>query len=167
MSSAHETSRATDLPAVAAAGPEIRVLPRGDCETVLRRNQVGRIAYAFDRQVDILPIHFVYEDGWIYGRTSASAKVRSWQHSHWVAFEVDEVRALFDWTSVVAHGSLHVLQPDLSPAEAAAWEHAVTLLRRIVPETGTAHDPVPSRSVVFRIHAEQLDGRAATPPHPA
>lgn len=154
-------------PVVPASGPEIRDLTRDECEAVLRRNYVGRVAFAFDRRVEILPIHYVYEDGWLYGRTSPGSRIKMWRHSPWVAFEVDEVRALFDWTSVVAHGGLYLLPPDAADAEAEAWEQAVTVLRRIVPETGSVHDPVPYRTIVFRIHVDELDGRAAYPPSPS
>jgi hypothetical protein len=154
-------------PLVPAPGPEIRPLTRRECEAVLRRNMVGRIAYAFERRVEILPIHYVYEDGWLYGRTSPGAKISMWRHSQWVAFEVDEVRALFDWTSVVAHGGLYVVHPDATEAEAEVWERAVVLLRRVVPDTGSVHDPVPHRTIVFRIHVDELDGRTAQPPAPA
>ena len=150
-------------PVVPAAGPVIRPLGREECEAVLRRNVVGRIAFAFGALVDIVPIHYVYEDGWLYARTSPGHKLETWKHSHWVAFEVDEVRALFDWTSVVAHGGLYPLDPGEPGTSAAAWEHAVTLLRRIVPATATAHDPFPARTVVLRIHAAELTGRTASP----
>lgn len=155
-----EPDAANDTP---SAAPEIRDLSREECEAVLLRNVVGRVAFAFDRRVEILPIHYVYEDGWLYGRTSPGSKIDMWRHSQWVAFEVDEVRAFFDWTSVVVHGGLYLLRPDGPEMEASAWEQAVVLLRRIVPETGSLHDPVPHRTIVFRIHADELNGRAASP----
>ena len=146
-----------------APGPRIRPLSPAECEAVLRRHQVGRLAYAFGGRVDILPLHFVYDDGWLYARTSPGHKLETWQHSHWVALEVDEVRALFDWTSVVVHGGLYVLRPDGPAGAAATWEHAVDVLRRLVPDTGTAYDPVPWRSTVLRMHADEITGRTATP----
>ena len=153
-----------DAPVPRAAGPTVRVLSRDECEAVLRRHVVGRVAFAFDRRVEILPIHFVYDEGWLYGRTSPGDKIDMWRHSPWVAFEVDEVRGVFEWTSVVVHGALYLLSAEGTAAGASAWERAVDLLRRVVPEAGTAHDPVPGRTVVFRIHADEVTGRSATPP---
>jgi hypothetical protein len=49
----------------------------------------------------------VYEGGWIYGRTSAGAKLTTLAHRRWLAFEVDEVRGVFDGASVVVQGSFH------------------------------------------------------------
>ncbi|HEX6629529.1 MAG TPA: pyridoxamine 5'-phosphate oxidase family protein [Gemmatimonadaceae bacterium] len=154
------------VPLVPAPSPEIRALTTRECEALLRRNQVGRIAFSFDRRVEILPIHYVYDDGWLYGRTSPGDKIAMWRHSHWVAFEVDEVRGLFDWASVVVHGALYLLRPEETEANAAEWERAVGLLRRLLPETAGMHDPVPHRNIVFRIHADHMDGRMALPPPP-
>ena len=158
----HDATRAADRPLAPAAGPTIRELTRAEAEALLRRHVVGRLAFAFDRRVEIRPIHFVYEDGWLYGRTTPSDKIDMWRHSRWVAFEVDEVRGLFDWTSVVVHGGLYLVTPE-GTADAGTWERAVQVLRRLVPEAGTAHDPVPERTIVFRIHADEVTGRSATP----
>ena len=156
-------ARAADGPLAPAPGPTIRELTRAECEVVLHRNFIGRVAFAFDRRVEIRPIHFLYEDGWLYGRTTPGDKVDMWRHSHWVAFEVDEVRGLFDWTSVLVHGGLYIVTPDATAADANAWERAVHVLRRLLPEAGTAHDPTPERTIVFRIHADDMTGRRATP----
>lgn len=146
----------------AAPAPSFHELDHAECEAVLRRNQVGRLAFSFHDRVAVEPLHYVYEGGWIYGRTSHGSKVEPILHNHWVAFEVDEIRAAFDWKSVVAHGALYFVSADGTPAEAAAHARARALLRRVVPETGTADDPVPHRMLVFRIHAEELTGRAAS-----
>ena len=161
------THQALPMPLVPAAGPTLRTLDRAECEALLGRQVVGRLAFAYQRRIEILPLHYVWADGWLYGRTSPGLKLDSWRHSPWVAFEVDEVRDTFDWTSVVVHGTLQLLAADAPPAEAAAWERGVTLLRRIVPETLTAHDPVSARSQLFRIHADEVTGRAARPPQPS
>ncbi len=159
----HAAAGADDGPVAPAAGPTIRELTRIECEEVLRRNIVGRVAFAFDRRVEIRPIHYVYEDGWLYGRTSPGDKIDMWRHSRWVAFEVDEVRGVFDWTSVLVHGGLYLVSPDGSQGDPGVWEQAVQVLRRLMPEAGTAHDPVPARTIVFRIHADDVAGRTATP----
>jgi nitroimidazol reductase NimA-like FMN-containing flavoprotein (pyridoxamine 5'-phosphate oxidase superfamily) len=138
----------------------IEELDHDDIIAVLARNRVGRIAYAIHDRVDIEPIHFVYADGWIYGRTSRGAKLATLLRNRWVAFEVDEVHALFDWCSVVVHGAVYFLDPDpTSPTTQRTWERAVELLRRLVPQTLQEGDPVPDRDVVFRIAVQEATGR--------
>lgn len=141
--------------------PDIRAIDRAGIDAILERNRVGRIAFSFRDRVDVQPIHYVFHDGWIYGRTSAGAKLRTLLHNCWVAFEVDEIEGLFRWRSVVAHGACYVLDPEGSPREREAYERAVELLRGLLPETLTAADPVAFRSTIFRIHVDEVTGREA------
>jgi uncharacterized protein len=80
-----------------------------------------------------------------------------------VAFEVDEIHALFRWRSVVVHGGFYTMSPDHGEWEREQWEEAVRVLRRLVPETFTDADPTPFRNVVFRIAVQEVSGRAAEP----
>ena len=144
--------------------PSIRALTRPECLALLRRHQVGRIAFTFRDRVDIQPIHYVYSRGWLYGRTSEGAKLRTLARNRWVAFEVDEVRGPFDWVSVVARGAFYRLDPRAAvPKERAAAVRAAALLDTIVPNTLAMGDPVPSRTVLFRIHVDAVTGRRAVP----
>jgi nitroimidazol reductase NimA-like FMN-containing flavoprotein (pyridoxamine 5'-phosphate oxidase superfamily) len=146
-----------------ASPPVIRDLSRSECEAILARHNVGRVAYASGPRVDIEPINYVYADGWIYCRTSRGTKVAIIEHHHWVAFEVDEVDSLFDWRSVVVRGGAYFLDSDSPPVEQHSFAHGVDLLRNLVPGTGTEHDPVPFRLLVMRVHLDEVTGRAATP----
>jgi hypothetical protein len=141
--------------------PTFRELSAREATAVLRRNHVGRMAFAFHRRVDIVPIHYVYSGGWVYGRTSLGPKLLTLKHNQWVAFEVDEIEALFNWRSVVLHGGLYLLEADGPPLELAARRRAIRLLRKLVPETLRASDPVAFRDILFRIHVNELSGRAA------
>jgi nitroimidazol reductase NimA-like FMN-containing flavoprotein (pyridoxamine 5'-phosphate oxidase superfamily) len=131
------------------------------CVDFLRRHNVGRMAYSFHDRVDITPIHYVYEDGWLFARTSHGTKMSVLEHAPWVAFEVDEMNGVFDWRSVVVHGTAYTMPREGSPIEAQLWHRGIEALRAIVPETGAADDPVPYRSLVFGIHVDSMTGRAS------
>lgn len=141
--------------------PRFRNLSLAESRALLRRNNVGRMAFAFHRRVDIVPIHYVYSGDWLYGRTSLGPKLITLRHSQWVGFEVDEVEALFQWKSVVVRGGLYLLEADGPPTERAARRRAITLLRSLLPDTLRDSDPVPFRDIIFRIHVEELSGREA------
>jgi nitroimidazol reductase NimA-like FMN-containing flavoprotein (pyridoxamine 5'-phosphate oxidase superfamily) len=143
-----------------SGSPHFRELTRGECDELLARNHVGRIAFSYHDHVDIEPINFVYDDGWIYGRTGDGTKLRTLAHNRWLAFEADEVSALFDWKSVVVKGALYILES--GGARGDAHDHAIEVMRRVHPELLTPDDPAPERTVVFRIHADQVTGRAAS-----
>ena len=144
--------------------PRIRELDRDECVAILARNHVGRIAYARQNHVDIEPLHYVYHDGWLYGRTSHGAKTEATGTTWWpVAFEVDEVEELFRWRSVVVHGGFYVMDDDRSEVDRDEWRQGVELLRTLLPETLTAGDPVAFRTVVFRMAVQEVTGREAVP----
>lgn len=96
-----------------------------------------------------------------YGRTSEGEKITTLEHNRWVAFEVDEVEDIFNWRSVVVHGSFWKLHPQGSPHAEELWTHAADLVSRIVPGALTDRDPVAFRHALFRIAVGDASGREA------
>ena len=136
-------------------------LTHDEIEAVLKRNKVGRLAFSFHDRVDIQPIHYVYERGWLFGRTSDGNKLATLRHNQWIAFEVDEISGIFDWQSVVIHGSFWLAPEHGTPHSEEVWKRAVALLDTVVPGTLGEDDPVPFRQVVFRIAVADVRGRSA------
>ena len=152
----------TRTPGNPSATPQFRELTRAEVEAVLARNHVGRIAFSHRDRVDIQPIHYVYEAGWIYGRTSPGEKLVTLRHNQWLAFETDEVHGPFNWRSVVVHGTFYPLSEDDALGDRAAREHALALLRALMPATLAEGDPTPFRTVLFRISVNEATGREAS-----
>ena len=82
-------------------------------------------------------------------------------HHPWVAFEIDEIESPFDWRSVVVHGALYLLAADGGDRDREEYSHAVEVLRELDAAVLTAADATPQRDVLFRIHADDITGRAA------
>jgi nitroimidazol reductase NimA-like FMN-containing flavoprotein (pyridoxamine 5'-phosphate oxidase superfamily) len=141
--------------------PNFRALTNEECRALLGRHDVGRIAYSFHDRVDIQPIHYQVSGSWIYGRTSRGGKFMTLAHNPWCAFEVDEVRGLFDWDSVVVKGHLELLDPEIASGD--AYDEGVRLMKALVPGTFTDLDPAPHRLILFRVHVSELTGRCARP----
>lgn len=141
--------------------PRIRELDGAEIAAVLRRNNVGRIAYTLGDHVDIEPIHYVFHDGVLYGRTSPGTKLTSLWRDPVVAFEVDEVDGPLEWRSVVVHGAFHRVSADGPHDRGRAYDRAVEVLRRFSPEAFTPDDPFPDRTVVFRVPVQRATGRAS------
>ncbi len=129
---------------------------------LLERNRFGRLAFTLHDRVDIEPISYVYHDGWLYARTSPGAKLTTVLHHPWVAFEVDEIHDGWNWKSVVARGTIYFLDADAAGAPRDAYDSALRLIRSADPDALTGDDPVPHRAVLFRIHADEITGRAAS-----
>src|SRR5215208_3287001 len=144
-------------PPVAEEAPLFTMLDRfEECEAILARNNVGRIGFALQDRVSIVPVHYVYDGGWIYGRTASDGKLREILRNRRVVFEVDEHSQLFEWRSVVARGPLYLLHPGTTAANASVHAKAVLLLRRLVPAALSASDPVPFRDQLFRIRVVEI-----------
>ena len=141
--------------------PVIGALRGDEAQALLTRNHVGRIAFSLHDRVDVEPVHYVYEAPWIFGRTSKGTKLSTLLHHPWCAFEVDEVRGPFDWTSVVVKGTFHLLDPEIGSPD--TYQRADALLRNLVPGTFSADDPAPHRHIVFGIFIQEITGRTAHP----
>ena len=146
-----------------APQPTFRDLDADEAARLLARNHVGRIAYSFHHFIDVEPISYVYADGVIYMRTQPGSKLASLAHAPWVAFEVDEVRGPFDWQSVVARGTVYMLDNTGSRLARASYQVAVQHLRALVPQAFHDDDPTPERTVVLQIHPDVVVGREARP----
>jgi nitroimidazol reductase NimA-like FMN-containing flavoprotein (pyridoxamine 5'-phosphate oxidase superfamily) len=148
--------------------PVFRDLEFGEIEALLKENAYGRLAFTFRDRVDIEPIHYVYDDGWLICRTAPGTKLTQLTHNPWVAFEVDDVRGPFDWRSVVVKGTVYFIAPDGGQPLEEQWKSALAALRRLMPTALMPDDPTPGRNVVFRIHIDEMHGRAAfTAPFPS
>jgi nitroimidazol reductase NimA-like FMN-containing flavoprotein (pyridoxamine 5'-phosphate oxidase superfamily) len=141
----------------------IRDLDFPEIEEMLKSHRYGRLAFSFRDRVDIEPIHYVYEEGWLYGRTGPGTKLTVLAHHPWVAFEIDEVRGLHEWRSVVVKGTVYFVEGDGSEVDEEAYRRTVAALRRLVPGALGEADPAPERSVLFRVHIDEMHGRASTP----
>ncbi len=147
------------------AEPRFADLTENEIRAILARNRIGRLAFSYRDQVEIHPLHYVYDGDWLFGRTSAGEKLASLRRNWWVAFNVDEVSGPFDWHSVMVRGGFYLLSESDAADEQALRERALARIREAAPEALTAGDPVPFRSVLFGIAIQELTGRSATTQH--
>ena len=149
------------LSTAAATGAEFSDLTTEECEALLARTHVGRIAYVLESGADIEPIGYVFDRTWLFGRTSPGTKLTALGHRPWVAFEVDEVEGRFDWQSVVVHGSFRVLASEGSEHDVRLYERAEQMVKSVDPLVGTKDDQASFRTVMFGIHIDDMVGRRA------
>ena len=64
---------------------------------------------------------------------------RTLAHNRWLAFEVDEIDATFEWRSVVVKGALYVLEQNGN--QNAIFDKALHHLRTFMPEALAEGDP--------------------------
>jgi nitroimidazol reductase NimA-like FMN-containing flavoprotein (pyridoxamine 5'-phosphate oxidase superfamily) len=153
-------SPAEEVPMV-TTHPQFSELTVDAARALLTRQHVGRLAFSMHDHVDIEPLNYASDGEWIFGRTSMGTKLATLLHHPFCAFEADEVRDIFDWSSVVVKGTFYLLDPETGSTD--SYRRALRLLREAVPGSFSAEDPVPQRDILFGIFVHDLTGRAATP----
>ncbi len=144
-----------------ASAPVFTALTDDECRAVLARNHVGRVAFLNERVVDIEPVHYAAADSWIFVRSAEGTKLEAFAHCPYVAFEVDEIDAPFDWRSVVAHGTIYLMSEHSVRVDRLEFERALRALRSVVPTALTRGDPTPFRRTIYGIHIDRVTGRRA------
>jgi nitroimidazol reductase NimA-like FMN-containing flavoprotein (pyridoxamine 5'-phosphate oxidase superfamily) len=137
--------------------PSLSELTAREADALLKRNWIARLAYSWHDRVDIEPIHYVYDAPWIFGRTSTGAKLLMLAHNEWCAVEIDEVKDLFDWESVIVKGPFSAFNSEIGTSD--KFDRALAALRKLVPNALRDGDPTPERKIVFGIHASEVTGR--------
>jgi nitroimidazol reductase NimA-like FMN-containing flavoprotein (pyridoxamine 5'-phosphate oxidase superfamily) len=149
------------MPSRASDSPVFSALTVDECWAMLTRNNVGRIAFINDGIADIEPVHYVAGDPWLFARSAEGTKLEAFGHRPYVAFEVDEIDGVFDWRSVVAHGTVYLMSERGTRSDRAAFERALESLRAFIPGTLGKDDPTPLRRTIYGIHVDRLSGRYA------
>jgi len=142
----------------------IQELTRQESLKVLARTHLGRLACARGMQPYIVPIHFAYQDYWLYSFSVLGQKIDWMRTNPLVCVEADQMRRE-EWTTVVVFGryeelsdtskfqSERTLAFNLLQQRAMWWEHGGA---KKMP--GGAPAAVP---VFYRIKIEQITGRRA------
>ena len=137
----------------------VQELSDAEAHAFLARHHTGRIAFSHHDRVDIQPISYAYDNGWVLGRTSMGNKLSTLARNPWCVFEVDEVSSSLDWTSVVARGAFHLLDPEWGSPD--VYSRALASVESMLAGPFSAADPAPHRNVLFGIYVNELTGRRA------
>jgi nitroimidazol reductase NimA-like FMN-containing flavoprotein (pyridoxamine 5'-phosphate oxidase superfamily) len=142
-------------------------LSLSEIESVLTQNVVGRLGTHADGKVYIVPITYVYEAGVVYGHTTEGLKVELLRKNPSCCFEVDEIKAIANWQSVIAWGRFEELQGN--EAVKVLEKISAKLLPLLPSETSYASRMGPTsagrtstqlgNSIVYRIVLTEKTGR--------
>ncbi|MDR6942273.1 pyridoxamine 5'-phosphate oxidase family protein [Mucilaginibacter pocheonensis] len=79
-------------------------LNESQIESLLKEQVIGRIACHLQGETYIVPINYVYKDGYIYGHSALGKKIRMMRANPAVCFEVEHIYNVFRWQTVIAKG---------------------------------------------------------------
>lgn len=157
----HETPKG-GAPALWSRRPRMRLLSTIQSQFVLARNNVGQLSFILSGRPELLPLHYVYAGGRIVTRTSFGPKCDAWLEQPSVVFGVEEVGGLFDWRSVLVHGTARILTVHGTRAERSDYWRAVDILRSLIPNALRERDPTPERRILLEILPTEISGREAS-----
>jgi uncharacterized protein len=144
-------------------------MSRPECEELLARAGLGRLACARDNQAYIVPTYFASTPGYLYGFATMGQKIEWMRLNSLVCAEFDEVRSHIDWASVVVRGRYEEF-PD-SPQYSKQRQQAQAMLEKVTSfwwQTAIASGQTRQRfdraiTIFYCIHIDEITGRRASP----
>ncbi|HVB64343.1 MAG TPA: pyridoxamine 5'-phosphate oxidase family protein [Nitrolancea sp.] len=135
-------------------------------DRLLRSEAVGRIGCYADGRVYIVPVTYAYDGSAIYVHSFEGRKIRMMRENPNVCFEVERIKNLANWQSVIAYGRFEELAgEDAARGMERLMErfmpHLSDLSVTMLPEHATTAS-VPHGShqaVIYRIAVVEKSGR--------
>jgi uncharacterized protein len=147
----------------------IRDLTREQCEALLARTSLGRLACVRDSQPYIVPILFSFDASTrhLYCFSTVGQKIQWMRKNPRVCVEVDEIVDQYHWITVLVTGRYEELRD--SEGNAAARQRAQALFQERetwwLPGAGKlAGREEHGNHVFYRIHADKISGRETARP---
>lgn len=132
----------------------------------LSREWVGHLGCHADGQTYVVPISFAFDQGRIIGQTKDGLKIDMLRKNPEACVQVDSVKSIEDWTSVIVWGKFEELK---GPAAAEAMRALIDKLGPKVEELHSSRSPrdvtpgrvdgKPQVDIVYCIHVTKMTGR--------
>jgi uncharacterized protein len=141
-------------------------LENSEIEKLLNKQLVGRIGCSADGVTYVVPVSYAYDGNYIYVRSFDGMKTRIMRKNPKVCFQVDNMKNLANWQSVICWGEFEELTNE--PGKKMALEK---LNARVLPMVSsetmhiTPEWPFPAdrteqvKGIFFRIKLTEKTGR--------
>src|SRR5690242_1996077 len=81
-------------------------------DQVLYAQSLGRIGCYANQKIYVVPVTYVFYDGYIYAHSKEGLKVKMMRENPNVCFQVDAVENMTNWRSVIVWGQYEELKND-------------------------------------------------------
>ncbi len=144
-------------------------LEQAQIDQILHSEMIGRIGSHVDGRTYIVPVNYAYDGTYIYGRTINGLKLQMMRTNPEVCFQVDHIKNLSNWQSVITWGTFE----ELAGEEAANAIHLLAQRLITLIASGqsiheiTSHDihaasTPQQRIAVYRVRLTEKTGRFET-----
>lgn len=136
-------------------------------EFILLSNYIGRIGCSVNNKPLIIPVTYVYNKKFIYGRSLDGVKIALMRKNPNVCFQVDVIDNLANWRSVLVQGKFEELKTEASEKIARDLFHErllpITLGETVDPSRELAEPPHRVQKILkpitYRISVDEISGR--------
>ena len=133
-------------------------------DEVLRSEDIGRLGCIASGWPYVVPVTYVYDGGSVYAHSGEGLKLRAMRENPLVCFEVEQIRSMANWRTVVVRGRFEELSSEEEDRAIALL--TTRLVRTEMSETARLmqHEDVVQREgicrpVLFRIRVQDKTGR--------
>ncbi|MGZ6480508.1 MAG: pyridoxamine 5'-phosphate oxidase family protein [Bdellovibrionales bacterium] len=134
----------------------VGILGPRDIKEVLESCQNGHLGCWAHGEGYVVPITYVYSNGWIYGHTREGKKIEMMRTNPDVCLQVEEMKSRTEWRSVIAWGKFHELKN----------ERAAEAMRVMIMKVGGSASSLESdfasileESIIYGIEITKSTGR--------
>ncbi|WP_276373164.1 pyridoxamine 5'-phosphate oxidase family protein [Chryseolinea sp. H1M3-3] len=142
-------------------------LTKDQIEDILKSNVIGRLGCCSQQKMYVVPVTYCYDGEFVFGHTVEGMKVKMLRENPACCLEVDIMKNMTNWKSVIAWGTFEELK-DKEAEE--AMEKLITRLAPLMPSE-TSHPPRMGPSpgirtstfaknpIIYRIRLTEKSGR--------
>ncbi|QIL41528.1 pyridoxamine 5'-phosphate oxidase family protein [Pedobacter sp. HDW13] len=136
-------------------------LNKGEMISLLESQVTGRLGCHSDGETYVVPINYVYRNNAIYAHSGPGKKIDMLRRNPQVCFQVDQIKDIFSWKSVVLWGTFEELNGE------ERQQAMQGIIHRIMPLTyrpsqesshGISSD-VHQEIIVYKISIKEGTGR--------
>ena len=143
----------------------IHDLTRAECEDVLERESLGRLACSHDGQPYIVPIHFSYDPDrrCLYAFSTVGQKIAWMRENPRVCVELEDIADKNHWTTVIVFGRYEEISDGSEGPETREriWKQFQQRPEWWFPAAAKLSSGERHAMVVYRIRIDRITGRRA------
>lgn len=134
-----------------------RTLNDDEAREVLTRGTVGRLGCVDEGEPYVVPINYVFADGFVYAHSLPGKKIDAMRKHPRACLQVDAIETEMRWKSVIANGEYEEVS---SVSERRAiLSKLLDRFPKLTPvESVMAHDAAAPDPIVFRIRVREITG---------
>ena len=140
-------------------------LTKDQCERILLGSMIGRIGCNASGKTYVVPVTYVYDDGYIYVRSKEGLKVKMMRKNPQVCFQVDQIDNMANWRSVVLWGKFEEVKGSAEQSQAlkiltnGLEAYATSDSIKPPKDDGDMNPHKEKKPVFYRISIEEISGR--------